>query len=179
MNHQLCRLLGMRKMRILGWTAIVISCVCVGILLLNQGKDSATSAGTPPHRAESSGDTSHFTDSASPQETLPSKTVERETTRSSRPKISEVDIDRWLDLPKEEWLAQVAISTEGMPEESRAEFNALMREFQETRSRRGLTLDHPHYIARRAALLDCYYRGYRNQLPDGSAAEKPETDTSK
>lgn len=169
----------MRKMRILGWTAIVISCVCVGILLLNQGKDSATSAGTPPHRAESSGDTSHFTDSASPQETLPSKTVERETTRSSRPKISEVDIDRWLDLPKEEWLAQVAISTEGMPEESRAEFNALMREFQETRSRRGLTLDHPHYIARRAALLDCYYRGYRNQLPDGSAAEKPETDTSK
>ena len=168
----------MKRTSVIAWTGIVTASVCVVILLLQGGDDGIPSADTPAQHASSSGDISHFTDSASPPETLPSKTVSRGPTRPSRPKISEVDIDRWLDLPKEEWLAQVALSTQGMPEESRAEFNALMREFQETRSRRGLSLDHPHYITRRAALLDCYYRGYRNQLPDDSPAAKSGTDTS-
>lgn len=74
-NHQLSRLLGMRKMRLIGWTVIVISSVCVAILLMNRGNDGGPSAGTPRHRAAGSGDTSHFTDSASPQETLPSLTA--------------------------------------------------------------------------------------------------------
>lgn len=74
-NHQLSHLLGMRKMRLIGWTAIVISSVCVAILLMNRGNDGGPSAGKPRHRAAGSGDTSHFTDSASPQETLPSLTA--------------------------------------------------------------------------------------------------------
>ena len=65
---------------------------------------------------------------------LPSKT-DRTPMASTVPRITEDDVERWLDIPQDEWLAEFDEKAPDIPRRLRNHVWALIAEFQELRQR--------------------------------------------
>jgi hypothetical protein len=153
--------------------------VVATLLLLRDRKSSSPSDNsTMAENARDSVDITDLPNSAPLSGTLPGKAAKRDVVSQKGAKISRSDIDHWLELPKEEWKAEIEVRTEGLSEVARAELMALMREFQEAQARRGFTKEHPDYLSRRTAIVDRYSELARARTTEGAAGGESDAEAA-
>jgi hypothetical protein len=80
------------------------------------------------------------------------KRAERTGTEPKGPTISAEDIEKWLTMPKTEWLPLLQERTAKLPVPVQEEIAALMREFQEIKAT-GIGHRHPSYLGRRDRII--------------------------